>query len=86
MKVKQAVYVYHWANGSNHQELMKTPQHLYWHQKVGHTNWPEYWAATTPAEDKRHLLAGNGLRTLDGNGGVLPAPRYRPRRESRIRR
>lgn len=61
-KVRDAVYRAHKDTQSKHHLLMRTNNHVYWHQKVGHSIWPDYFDATTPEEDETRLLAGNTMR------------------------
>jgi glycosyltransferase involved in cell wall biosynthesis len=61
-KVRDAVYRAHKNTQSSHNMLMRTHQHVYWHQKVGHSIWPDYFDAPTPEEDERCLLVGNRMR------------------------
>lgn len=61
IKVRGAIYVAHKDENSKHAHLMRTAHHPYWHQKVGHSIWPEVFDATTEDEDENRILVG-GMR------------------------
>lgn len=63
LKVPQARYHWHYNTRSKHAKLMRTPEHAYWHRKVGSMIWPAHFVAPTAEEDSRcRLLSAPGVR------------------------
>lgn len=82
IRVRTAVYIAHHNEHSPHHALMRRrDEHIYWHQKVGHANWPEHFAALTPEEDERKRLLRNGR--VHGALRMLNVPEPTPRKRGR---
>lgn len=60
IKVPEAIYRWYPNRASKHQRLMRSHHHPYWHQKVGHTIWPERFEAPTDEENARQTLLSGG--------------------------
>ncbi len=59
--VRDAIYVAHRNDESKHHVLARdAKQYMYWHQKVGSTNFPDLYDAPTPEEDEALMLLEDG--------------------------
>ena len=59
VKVPDAVYVAHQRPGSRNRSS-PPGERAYWHQRIGHSLWPDLYDQTTPEEDDRQLLLTAG--------------------------
>ena len=61
VEVRDALYVAYMIRGSRNR-VPRLPERDYWHQRIGHDNWPDYYDATTSDEDARRRLIPAGVR------------------------
>lgn len=59
--VPGAVYVAYMTRRSRNR-IAKIPERDYWHQRIGHSNLPDYYEPTTAEEDARKRLIPSGVR------------------------
>lgn len=55
VEVKDAIYIAH-VNQNSRNRSQSRPAVLYWHQRIGHDNWPHIYDSPTPQEDARKRL------------------------------
>jgi hypothetical protein len=62
-KVPTALYIAYMIRRSRNR-IARIPERDYWHQRIGHENFPDYYEATTAEEDAAQRLIPSGVRKL----------------------